>query len=62
MKFALKEPYKTGIIIGLSTFAILGVAYVVMPSKYRDAMNNFIKTKLKLKKDERENKDVAKTS
>jgi hypothetical protein len=39
MKINIKEPYKTALIIGLATSTFLGVAYVLMPSKYRDAMN-----------------------
>lgn len=53
MKFPninIKEPYKTGIIIGLTTFTVLGVAYILLPNSYRTKMNDFIKAKLSFKK------------
>ena len=52
MKLNIKEPYKTAIIIGLTTTTALGVAYLVMPNAWRLKMNGFIKKTLKLKKDD----------
>lgn len=51
MKINIKEPYKTGIMIGLSTFTVLGVAYIIMPDGWRTKMNDFIKSKFTKKKE-----------
>jgi len=47
----IKEPYKTAIIIGLTTTTALGVAYLVLPKKYQTAVYNFISTKFKKKEE-----------
>ena len=59
MGINIKEPYKTALILGIGISVFVGAAYLVMPNDLRVRMNNYIKNKLKFKKDERE---VAKTT
>lgn len=47
----LKEPYKTALIIGLTTTTALGVAYLVMPKNWQDAVRNFVVNKFKKKEE-----------
>jgi hypothetical protein len=51
IKFNLKEPYKTALIIGLTTTTALGVAYLVMPKKWQSAVHNFVTSKFKKKEE-----------
>ena len=62
MKFNIKEPYRTAIIIGVSTSVILGAGYLLMPKDYRNRMNDWIKDTLRINKkkaDEGKTKDNA---
>jgi hypothetical protein len=59
MKFNIKEPYRTAIIISVATSVIIGAAYLAIPKEYKLKMKEFIKSKFK-KKDERESKEPAK--
>ena len=59
MKFAIKEPYKTALILGVGVSVFVGAAYLIMPTEMRIKMNNYIKSKFKKKSDERE---MAKTT
>lgn len=54
MKLGIKEPYKTALILGLTTSVFVGAAYLLIPSERRKQMIDFIKNKFKFKKDERE--------
>jgi hypothetical protein len=59
MKINIKEPYKTALILGLGISVFVGAAYLIMPNGMRIRMNNYIKSKLKFKKNERK---VAETT
>jgi hypothetical protein len=51
MKFNInvKEPYKTAIIIAITTTTALGVAYLVMPKKWQNTVHDFVTDKFKKK-------------
>ena len=50
MKINIKEPYKTALIISLTTTTILGVAYLIMPNGWRIKISDFVKNALNKKK------------
>jgi hypothetical protein len=50
-KIKLKEPYKTALILGLTTSIVIGGAYLVMPETWRQNVKDFVAKKFGKKKE-----------
>ncbi len=48
MKINIKEPYKTFIVLSVTTSVLVGIVYIAMPNKYRLNINKFFSNKFKL--------------